>query len=228
MTRIVMATFPSAEAARRAAVALGRAELAAGPTRVQVDASAPEREARLELRVDEPDTLRAIALMREHGAAVAERDDERDLRGGGPLGAWGMAIADAVTAAMSGATASDGQVPARTQADRHRDADDSGDTGTAKDRPDAPPPIWGNAPSTRPQAGSASGTHLSDTVAAGASSSMGQVGPGTTVAAAMGATDPTGTSSGPREPADPATLERADDVPPRDPRPEARRPRSDA
>ncbi len=350
MTRTVVATFPDAEAARRAAVALGRAELAAGPTRVQVDASAPERGARLELRVDEPDAPRAIALMREHGAAVA----------------------DAVTAAMGGATASDAQLPARdddapptagrddvgergappdrdgraregagpqrgsTGDEARRDAvardaarqareasdpprrlgpnaehddPDNPDTlhvrlapglrrgvatrrrtgpgdaapaasspshddsaaltmqGTPRRGPSAPgtPPstdaagnplpagdeasaglrvqgaapagdapggsapgvVRGNAPS-RGQAGTGSGTHLSDTVAAGTASSMGQVGPGTTLAHAMGATDETGTASGTRTRAEPGTLERADDVPVRDPRPPRRRPKSDA
>lgn len=115
MTRVVSATFPDAGAARRAAVALGRAELAAGPTRVRLDAAAPDRGALLELRVDEPDARRAIALMREHGATVTDRDDGREPPGGSALAAWGMAVADAVAAAMSGVAASDAQVPARTE-----------------------------------------------------------------------------------------------------------------
>jgi hypothetical protein len=133
MTRVVSATFPHAEAARRAAVALGRAELAAGPTRVRLDAAAPERGALLELRVDEPDARRAIALMREHGATVTDRDDSRETPGGAALAAWGMAVADAVTAAMSGATASDAQVPARIR------TEDAGPT-LAGHEPDAPAP----------------------------------------------------------------------------------------
>ena len=115
MTRVVTATFPHAEAARRAAVALDRAELAAGPTRVRLDAAAPERGALLELRVEEPDARRAIALIREHGATVNERDDGRETPRGAALAAWRMAMADAVTAAMSGATASDARVPARSR-----------------------------------------------------------------------------------------------------------------
>jgi hypothetical protein len=257
MTRTVVATFDDAEAARRAAVALGRAELAAGPTRVQVAAAGADRSARLELRVEEPDASRAIALMREHGAEVADRDvaDSRDLRSGGPLAAWGMAVADAVTAAMAGATASDAQVPADLP-DRHPHRGDPertndavagpsvasragpSDVSSIDDAPGPPvqddtgpraagtmPPIWGNAPS-HGAAGSGSGTHLSDTVDAGTASSMGQVGPGTTITASMGATDETGTASGTRTRADPADQRRADDVPPRDPR--RRRPRSDA
>lgn len=113
MTRTVIANFTNAEAARRAVVALGRTELAAGPTRVQA-AAGTDQGARLELRVEPADTPRAIALLREHGAEVTDREEAgADLRtGASPLAGWGMAVADAVTAAMGGATASDAQVPA--------------------------------------------------------------------------------------------------------------------
>ncbi|HYF57653.1 MAG TPA: hypothetical protein VEA81_01705 [Burkholderiaceae bacterium] len=344
MTRTVIATFPDGEAARRAAVALGRTELAAGPTRVQVAASGPARNARLELRVEDPDASRAIALLREHGADVVDPDhDGRDLRSGGVLAGWGMAVADAVTAAMAGATASDAQVPSGapptdpTSADRgNRPAERAG--GAARSAPpvfdatavsaaspigvDAPggatdpsvgrsgpassappsttastpsrastpsgasapftaatPPmtapttpstasttsalspsdgadapaartgeapaeilrgldrlpvageaaVWGNAPTPAgSQAGTASGTHISDTASAGTESSLGQIGPGSSLTAAMGATDATGTASGTRTREDPRRQARADDVPMEDPRPRGRRPKSDA
>jgi hypothetical protein len=254
MTRTVIARFNDGEAARRAAVALGRTELAAGPTRVQVGATGPAPAAQLELRVEDGDAPRAIALLREHGARIADRgDDGPDLRSGdSPLAGWGMAVADAVTAAMAGASASDAQVPAGP---RRAASDDDGRAAAtssipsstpsstpssaaapARDAagtppPDAPPSggptVWGNAPS-RSQAGSGSGSHLSDTVDAGTGTNMGQIGPGTSLRAAMGATDGSGTASGTRTRADPATLDRADDTPLRDPRPRTRRPRSDA
>ena len=270
MTHTVIATFPDAEAARRAAHALGRSELVAGPTRVRVPADSTDS-ARLELRVEPGDAPRAIALMRAHGAEVSDRDDaddDRDLRtGDGPLAGWGMAIADAVTAAMGGASASDAQVPSQRErgddAGRHEDRiarrDDAADAAVhpdpvspVQDETGAPAvtdtasvtrartasgsagaadrdaaPIWGNAPRRGP-AGSASGTHVSDTVAAGTGSNLGQVGPGTSIAASMGATDDdTGTASGTWTQArDPDRLARADDTPPRDPRPPRRRPKS--
>jgi hypothetical protein len=87
--------------------------------------------------------------------------------------------------------------------------------------------IRGNAPNRSP-AGSGSGANLSGTMAAGTESHMGQTGPGTTIQAAMGATDETGTASGTWTRADPAKQQRADDVPPRDPRPRRARPKSDA
>ncbi|RPH41875.1 MAG: hypothetical protein EHM87_18455 [Burkholderiales bacterium] len=184
MSHTVVATFLDAQAARRAAVALGRAELAAGPTRVQTDASAPERGALLELRVEASDRQRAVSLMREHGAAIADPAcaDGHEPDAGG---------ADARGAAVASA------------------------------------PIWGNAPS-HGQVGTGSGTHLSDTVAAGTASSMGQIGPGSSLQAAMGATDASGTASGTRTHADPATPARADDVPMDDPRPANERPRSES
>lgn len=205
MTRTVIATFPDADTARRAVLALGRAELAAGPTRVRVAAAGPDRTARLELRVEDSDERRAIALMRDHGAdsvgpagdgatrtgtgtgTGTEADGGRDARSGsdgGPLAAWGMAVADAVAAAMSGPEPSDRQVPGR---------------GTDV-------PVWGNTPHTASRVGTGSGAHLSDTAGAGTIS---------------------GTSSGPRVRAEPGTLARPDDLPPRDPRGRGR-PRSDA
>lgn len=209
MTRVVVATFADAEAARHAAVALGRAELAAGPTRVRVDASTPARGARLELRVDAPDAPRAIALMRDLGARVEDRDDPRDLRDAGPLAGWGMAVADAVTAAMGGATASDAQVPASGAA-----APESGTARTAA-RGDAPPAR---------AAGSGSGSHLSDTFAAGTASSLGQTGPGSSPAAAMGATDPGDPSRGTPAGAAPGPTGDADDPPPHGAKRPRRRP----
>lgn len=83
--------------------------------------------------------------MRDLGARVEDRDDPRDLRDAGPLAGWGMAVADAVTAAMGGATASDAQVPALGAA-----APESGTARTAA-RGDAPPAR---------AAGSGSGSHL--------------------------------------------------------------------
>ncbi len=147
MTRVVVATFADAEAARHAAVALGRAELAAGPTRVRVDASTPARGARLELRVDAPDAPRAIALMRDLGARVEDRDGPRDLRDAGPLAGWGMAVADAVTAAMGGSTASDAQVPASGAA-----APESGAAPGPSGCADDPPPHEAKRPRRRPRA----------------------------------------------------------------------------
>jgi hypothetical protein len=259
MTHIVIATFIDAEAARRAALALGRTELAAVPTRVQVPADGDARNARLELRVEDRDAARAIALLREHGAQLADRsDDGTDLRGGSASapGGWGMAIADAVTAAMAGATASDAQVPACAQDREDPQAAARGATASPVSGAPTPgvqdpaaaghtpsvgrdcgcgpaqpgsggPVIWGNAPS-QGQVGTASGTHISDTVAAGTGSSMGSIGAGTSLAAAMGATDATGTASGTRTHADPERQDRADDVPMDDPRPPGRRPRSEA
>jgi len=256
MTHIVSATFVDADAARRAALALGRTELAAGPTRVQVPADGAARSARLELRVEDRDAPRAIALLREYGAEVADRGDADDLRSGGaPFAAWGMAIADAVTAAMAGASASDAQLPADTA--RHRDAreaggigsgataqdraasaDATGKTGTTDDGPpagDGPPAqreaptggpvVWGNAPE-HGQAGTGSGTHLSGTVAAGTESSMGAIGAGTTLETAMGATDATGTASGTRTPTAPGPPAREDAATPGSPPARTRRRRS--
>jgi hypothetical protein len=129
MTHVVTATFPDGEAARSAALALGRTELAAGPTRVQVGASGASNGARLELRVEDRDAPRAIALLREHGAQVSERTDADDLRSGdGALSGWGMAIADAVTSAMAGVDASDAQLPATSGPRR---SDDSATAGGA-------------------------------------------------------------------------------------------------
>jgi hypothetical protein len=149
MTRTVIALFPDANAARRAAVALGRTELAAGPTRLQGTAGGG-RGARLEARVEPADTPRAVALLRQHGAAVADRDDDHeapvDPADGddpgrdtpSPLAGWGMAVADAVTAPMAGVTASDAQLPgkadeaappeepARERAPRHEARADAG------------------------------------------------------------------------------------------------------
>jgi hypothetical protein len=94
------------------------------------------------------------------------------------------------------------------------------------------PTIWGNAPRGASPVGSGSGTNLSGTVAAGTAGHMGQVGPGTSVQAAMGATDEQGegfgTASGTWTREDPAKQRRADDVPIADPRPEGQRPKSDA
>jgi hypothetical protein len=255
MTRTVIALFPDADAARRAAVALGRTELAAGPTRLQGTAGGG-RGARLAARVEPADTPRAVALLRQHGAAVADRDDDHEAPvdpadtddpgrdTASPLAGWGMAVADAVTAAMAGATASDAQLPDKADAaapaagpapqerkpararEKGREQPAHTHAGPTPETP-AAQPIWGNAPN-RSAAGSGSGANLSHTMAAGTGSHMGQVGPGTSIQAAMGATDETGTARGTWTRADPAEQQRADDVPMRDPRPRGARPKSDA
>lgn len=201
MTRTVIATFPDGEAARRAAVALGRTELAAGPTRVQVMSGTSRPTARLELRVDVQDTPRAVALLRDHGADVSESpaadtapeagaDDEPDQNTQGEhespglLAAWGIAVADAVTAPMAGVTASDALLPGRNTArsqGRQPDTVHASAKGGSrdKDRPSSGtgPVIMGTAPN-RSRAGTGSGTHLSNTVAAGTASSIGRISDG--------------------------------------------------
>jgi hypothetical protein len=222
MTRTVIATFPDGEAARRAAVALGRTELAAGPTRVQVLASTSSPSARLELRVDEQDRPRAVALLRDHGADVkdsatgdtapeacggdssdrsgsSEQSKQGEQKSPGLLAAWGTAVAEAVTAPMAGVSASDTQMRDRNAASprpRRLEAVHASAAGGSQDE-DRPPTgtghvIMGNAPN-RSRAGTGSGAHLSDTVAAGTASSMGQISDGPDGAssreAAMGASE---------------------------------------
>jgi len=143
MTQTVIATFANGETARRAAVAIGRTELAAGPTRVQVATPGTGSAARLELRVEEPDAARAIALLRDHGADVAARDEiGPDLRSRGVTGAlaaWGMVVADVLTAAMSGAVASDAQVPADPRGrGKHDGAARAATSGVRRDADDGP------------------------------------------------------------------------------------------
>lgn len=106
-----------------------------------------------------------------------------------------------------------------------------GDTPAARPA-EGGPTIRGNAPRGPSPVGSGSGANLSGTVAAGTAGHMGQVGPGTSVQAAMGATDEQGegfgTARGTWTREDPAKQRRADDVPIADPRPEGQRPKSDA
>lgn len=92
----------------------------------------------------------------------------------------------------------------------------------------AEPVVWGNAPNRHKAAGSASGTNYSNTVGAGTESSLGQVGPGSSIQSAQGATEGTTVASGTWTRADPEDEARADDTPMRDPRPASQRATSEA
>jgi len=130
MTLTLIALFPDSQAAQRAVATLGRSELSARPTRL-LGTAGDGPGARLELQVEAADAPRATALLRQHGAAVAEPAPAAPAgteprapasarspvtsKYDSPLAGWGLAVADAVTAAMQGVTASDAALPSHRE-----------------------------------------------------------------------------------------------------------------